>query len=665
MRSKIYTSILLMIFCFQWSVFSQSSRPATPANQRPPQLTEQQFRKMVNQSSDPDSVLELYVQFSNVMVRNNPAAVLDLIQELKAKTDISELNKNAYVNFIKATYWNRSDLDSAAYYYRLAEQQFKSLDKHYRAVDAMQQHARVKSRDNEFIEAESMYYTLLEYLDDVQIDDRIRQNVYNELTDLYIRVGAIEIALERYNQMLELGPQSPNLECNLRLKISNAYKRNLELDKAAEELEKCIGKENVRDELMASIYRSLADLEKIGGDQQQSLVYSLQASELVSPNSGVYYGTQLFLAESFFENGMYEKTDSVIAILDAFNPRRVQLPARINFLILKAKKNIQSKDYENALKFTDEGLALGQRIPQAILNVELQRLKAEVLRLQGNYEEAYSVLSSLADHERMIEETGRIQMEEMGRVRYQMKAKNLELEAVNAQLLLVRFRTYTIIFLIIALGGFLVYRYRVKAELKEERTRTKIANDLHDEVSATLTGITYFAEAVKQDLESEKRSHFINLIAESAGDAKEKITDIVWSITPENDNWDLLLAKCRRYASDLLESKGINYELDIDKTMDRKLDMNMRQHLWMIYKELITNAVRHAQSTSVKVMVKQQGNSLILSISDNGIGFEAENKTVGNGLPNIKRRADKLKASFGLQSSIGKGTSCRLEIPLT
>ncbi|MBO6793706.1 MAG: sensor histidine kinase [Balneolaceae bacterium] len=653
-----------MIFCFQWSVFSQSSRPASPANQPPPQLTEQQFRQMVNQTSDPDSVLDLYVQFSNVMVRRNPAMVLDLIQEIEIKSDISELNKNAYVNFLKATYWNRSDLDSAAYFYGLAEQQFKALDKHFRAIDAMQQRARIKSRNNEYIEAESIYYTLLEYLDDQQFDDRIQQSVYNELTDLYIRVGAIEIALERYNQMLELGPKTPDSECNLRLKISNAYKRNLELDKATEELEKCIGKDNVRNDLMASIYRSLADLEKIGGDQQQRLLYSLEASELVSPNSGVYYGTQLFLAESFFENGMYEKTDSVIAILDAFNPRRVQLPARISFLILKAKQNIQSKDYENALKITDEGLALGKRIPQAILNVELQRLKAEALRLKGDYEEAYSILSSLADHERMIEKTGRIQMEEMGRVRYQMKAKNLELEAVNAQLSLVRFRTFTIIFLIIALGGFLVYRYRVIAELKEERTRTKIANDLHDEVSATLTGITYFAEAVKQDLESEKKSHFINLIAESAGDAKEKITDIVWSITPENDNWELLLAKCRRYASDLLESKGINYVLDIDKAIDGKLDMNMRQHIWMIYKELITNAVRHAQSSTVKVTIKQQGNSLYLSVSDDGIGFDIENKSGGNGLTNIKRRADKLKASFSLQSSVGKGTSCNLNIPL-
>ncbi len=664
MLSKICTSTLLMIFCFQCSAFSQTSRLPSTGNQRPPQLSEQEFRKMLTQTSDPDSVLELYVQYSGMMGRRNPTIYLELIQEIEDKTGITQLNKNAYVNLLKASYWNRSDVDSAAYYYALAEQQFKALDKPFRAADAMQQHARVKSRKNEFIESESIYYALLEYLDDQQFDDQIRQNVYNELTDLYIRVGAVEIALERYNQMLELGPQSPNSECNLRLKISNAYKRNQDIEKATSELEQCVGKENVRNELMASIYRSLADLEKIRGNQQQRLAYSLRASELVTPNSGVYFGTNLFLGESFFENGMYEKTDSVIAILDAFNPRRIQLPARINFLILKTKRNLQANELETAMQLANEGLQLGQRMPQAILNVELQRLKAEVLRKQGNFEAAYSVLSALADHERMIEETGRIQMEEMGRVRYQMKAKNLEIEAVNAQLSLVRFRTYTIIFLIITLGVFFVYRYRLTSQLKEERTRTKIANDLHDEVSATLTGITYFAEAVKQDLETEKKSHFINLIAESAGDAKEKITDIVWSITPENDNWELLLAKCRRYASDLLESKEIKYDLEIAKNIDGKLEMNVRQHIWMIYKELITNVVRHAQATEVKVQLAKKGNDLLVSVIDNGIGFDTTAESDGNGLKNIRRRSDKLKATLTLISSSTDGTTSELLIPM-
>lgn len=133
------------------------------------------------------------------------------------------------------------------------------------------------------------------------------------------------------------------------------------------------------------------------------------------------------------------------------------------------------------------------------------------------------------------------------------------------------------------------------------------------------------------------------MIAESAGEAKEKITDIVWSITPENDNWELLLAKCRRYASDLFESKAIEYDLNIANSIEGKIDMNLRQHIWMIYKELITNAVRHAQATKIRVEMKQENDHFLLSVTDDGLGFDTTQDFEGNGLKNIKRRSDKIK----------------------
>ena len=136
---------------------------------------------------------------------------------------------------------------------------------------------------------------------------------------------------------------------------------------------------------------------------------------------------------------------------------------------------------------------------------------------------------------------------------------------------------------------YIAYKIRVNQLLKVERIRTKIASDLHDEVSATLTGISYFAEAVKTNLDVGKKEHFMNLITESAGEAKDKISDIVWSISPENDDWVIFLSKCRRYASDLAESRGLEYDFKIAECINGQLDMNVRQHLWMIFKEMLTN----------------------------------------------------------------------------
>ncbi len=208
------------------------------------------------------------------------------------------------------------------------------------------------------------------------------------------------------------------------------------------------------------------------------------------------------------------------------------------------------------------------------------------------------------------------------------------------------------------------HRIRVNQLLKVERMRTKIASDLHDDVSATLTGISYFAKAANKQKEEEKREHFLNLISESAGDAKEKISDIVWAISPENDNWEGFLSRCRRYASDLLESSGLDYDLKITEFIPGKLKMQVRQHVWMIFKEMLTNVVQHAQATRVDIILDVEDDTLKLIIQDNGKGIDHSGYSYGNGLANIRTRADTIKARIELNSEENTGTRWRLELDL-
>ena len=223
---------------------------------------------------------------------------------------------------------------------------------------------------------------------------------------------------------------------------------------------------------------------------------------------------------------------------------------------------------------------------------------------------------------------------------------------------------YVSYFLMISGMLYTAYKIRVNQLLKVERMRTRIASDLHDEVSATLTGISYFAEAIERDNKEGSENRFVSLIRESAGDAKEKITDIVWSINPENDDWMMFLSKCRRYASDLLESKDLKYELKIPEQIHGKLKMEVRQHLWMIFKEMLTNAVRHANATRIDVIMDVDGNYLKLVVQDDGQGFDPVNGKKGNGVSNIRKRADQIRASIDLDSENGFGTRWVMRLPL-
>ncbi len=212
---------------------------------------------------------------------------------------------------------------------------------------------------------------------------------------------------------------------------------------------------------------------------------------------------------------------------------------------------------------------------------------------------------------------------------------------------------------LLIIGGILygLHRLRINRILREQRIRNRIASDLHDEVSASLSSITYFAEAIRQVKSGKRRGHFVELISESASDAKEKITDIIWSIDPDNDDWVNLLSKCRRFASDLFESKNMDYELHIDTDIDRPLGLELRQHLWLIFKEMAVNAARHSQADKVEVQFGMNSNTLKLVVQDNGIGIdESLERSGGHGIKNIKKRAQQIGADLQLETDAEIGT---------
>lgn len=204
------------------------------------------------------------------------------------------------------------------------------------------------------------------------------------------------------------------------------------------------------------------------------------------------------------------------------------------------------------------------------------------------------------------------------------------------------------------------YRMRLRRLLELERTRTRIARDLHDEVSATLSSISFFGQAIvnkwEKQMPAEGRT-FLSAIINSAQDALEKIKDIIWAINPEHDQLDELLAKCQRFASDLFDSKEIAYAIDISPNKTSKtLGMEARQHFWLIFKEIITNVAKHSKATTIDVIISADNNRIKLVVSDDGVGFNPDILKGGNGLKNIRSRAEKLNARLNLQTLEGQGT---------
>jgi ligand-binding sensor domain-containing protein len=213
-------------------------------------------------------------------------------------------------------------------------------------------------------------------------------------------------------------------------------------------------------------------------------------------------------------------------------------------------------------------------------------------------------------------------------------------------------RTIWAYFLYVALGSgllYLAFTIRLRQLTHVYRVRNRIASDLHDEISATLSSISYFAQAVERQQPEAGQQRFIKLISDSAGDAKEKISDIVWAINPEHDDWKAFLSKCRRFATDLLDSRGISHQIEITDHIPGHIDMQMRQHLWMIFKEMLTNAAWHSGASHVSVELRYSQGRLQLVVQDDGIGIDSQTLH-GNGLHNIEKRAKAIGAALRFDS---------------
>jgi signal transduction histidine kinase len=221
-----------------------------------------------------------------------------------------------------------------------------------------------------------------------------------------------------------------------------------------------------------------------------------------------------------------------------------------------------------------------------------------------------------------------------------------------------------ILAVVLVMAVVLIVRARVALVVREERLRARIARDLHDDVSSTLSSIMIFAEAVRTDRRRDagRRRHYLDLIAESARSARDLIGDIIWSVDPQHDDWPSFLSKCERFASDLFESAGVVHVLQIQKDVSLNLGLVLRRNLWLIFKEVVTNVVRHSQASRVQVIIRGGDGHLLISVSDDGRGFDQSRARRGNGLANIQRRANEIGATVDLESRPGGGTTWTIQV---
>lgn len=201
---------------------------------------------------------------------------------------------------------------------------------------------------------------------------------------------------------------------------------------------------------------------------------------------------------------------------------------------------------------------------------------------------------------------------------------------------------------------------KAKMQAREEE-RDRIAREMHDDVGSALTTILYLSDDLKTQ-NKEAATNSADRIASTASSVVDKMNEIIWSMNPEYDSLNDLIAYTRRHCAEFLRDHELQYELDIPETItDLPLSGEQRRNIYLVIKEALHNIVKHANATKVEIVFQLNDHHLSVAIHDNGNGLQ-QAPSFGNGLKNMRRRVENIGGDFKIES--GAGTTVRLNCPL-
>ncbi|MBL7945253.1 MAG: hypothetical protein JNN32_04255 [Flavobacteriales bacterium] len=217
--------------------------------------------------------------------------------------------------------------------------------------------------------------------------------------------------------------------------------------------------------------------------------------------------------------------------------------------------------------------------------------------------------------------------------------------------------------LLLAAAIFAFVRYREQQLRRMIHMRDRIATDLHDEVGSNLSSIVLFSTAVGKHADElpEYAADMLHRIKDNSKRAMESMNDIVWSVNSGHDSMEDLLDRMRAYAEPLCEAAGIRLEFVIDAgPLTRKLAMDQRKNLYLIFKEAVSNAVRHSRCQQLAVSLRLVNGQYELVVDDDGTGLHPDAtrgaSLGGNGLGNMVRRAQEIGGEVRVLAGEASGT---------
>jgi signal transduction histidine kinase len=215
-------------------------------------------------------------------------------------------------------------------------------------------------------------------------------------------------------------------------------------------------------------------------------------------------------------------------------------------------------------------------------------------------------------------------------------------------------------FIYLRLKEFILRKRKQQQKLNEVRTR--IAYEMHQDIGNDLTALIYKIRNL--DAKNANAGSFeFKQLEQSTYQVITKVNDIVWSLNAEKNNLKDLQNHLLKYAEQTLNNANIKCTLKQAINLPgRRIETETRKNIYLLFKESINNIIKHSKASNVDIILTYKFRKLIVSIADNGKGFDMQKIVKGNGIEGMQYRIKLLKGKVEFLQNQPHGTLIKFEM---
>ena len=208
---------------------------------------------------------------------------------------------------------------------------------------------------------------------------------------------------------------------------------------------------------------------------------------------------------------------------------------------------------------------------------------------------------------------------------------------------------------------------RLEQQRALERERLRIARDIHDDLGARVTEISLMSAMARnnQSFSEQARDEFHRITLQSR-ELVSALYETVWAVNPENDNLEAVGNYLRQRINSQCTQGKLRCRLHISPLPSNvEISSRVRHNISMAAREAMHNVIKHAEASQVTVRISFVDMVLVISLQDDGCGFDPVNGHLGNGLVNMKQRLEDIGGLCSIESSRGSGATITFRLNLS